>query len=111
MAESRFPIVFDKCPLCGCTETLTRLAWDEEAEKGRVNKDTPVAAEHIATPLIDPMRPPKLSASFLLQHFDTCAGCGMSYCKKAEIGTGPVTMKQMPPGMQGPSMPPGFGRG
>lgn len=110
MAESRFPIFFEKCPNCGCTETLTRLAWDEEAEKGRVNKDTPVAAEHIATPLIDPKKPPVLSASILIQHFDTCAGCGMRYCTKAEIGTGPITMQQAPLGRQGHN-PPFFGRG
>lgn len=114
MAEqSRFPIVFEKCPICGSKETLTRLAWDEEAEKGRVNKDTSVAAEHIATPLIDPKKPPVLSASILFQHFDTCANCGTRYCTKADIGTGPVTMKQHPLGTvpPGPGMPPILGKG
>ena len=94
MAKSRFPIVFEKCPHCGCEETITQLAWAEEAEKGRVNKDTIVAAEHLNIPLIDPKKPPILSAGILLLHVDWCANpeCGMRRLTKAEVVTGQIGM-------------------
>jgi hypothetical protein len=111
MAESRFPIVFEKCPHCGCTETLTKLAWDEEAEKGRVNKDTPVAAEHLKVPLIDPTKTIGITGGILLLHVDWCANpeCGRRRLVKAEVVTGKVGIGP-PPGQQGwPSGGQGFG--
>jgi len=99
-------MVFEKCPSCGCTETLTRLAWDEEAEKGRVNKDTTVAAEHLQCPLIDPKKPIGISAGILLLHVDWCAACGMRYCTRADIATGQVGMGPPPGQRDGP--PGGF---
>lgn len=113
MAEqSRFPIVFGKCPNCGCTDTITQLAWDEEAEKGRVNKDTPVAAEHLQAPLIDPKKTIGITAGILILSVDWCADCGTRYCTKAEIGTGQIGMGPAPGQRGGPSgglMPKGYG--
>ncbi len=112
MVESRFPMLFEKCPYYGSTETITQLAWAEEAEKGRVNKDTSVAAEHIQTPLIDPKKPIGISAGILMLHIDWCANteCGRRRLTKAEVGAAPVSMG--PPPRQGSSggfMPKGFG--
>jgi len=113
MAESRFPIVFEKCPYCGRIETVTKLAWDEEAEKGRVNKDTPVAAEHIQTPLIDPKKTTGISAGILSLHIDWCANpkCGRRRLTRAEVITGRVGMGPAPGQAQGSGgfMPKGFG--
>ena len=99
---SQFPMYFPKCRICGSEELLTRLAWDEEAEKGVVNKDTPVAMGQSQVALIDPKRPPLISASAIIQYFDTCAGCGSQRCVRAEIVTGPISMK-LPPNPPGPS--------
>ncbi len=108
MAESRFPIVFEKCPHCGSTETVTKLAWDEEAEKGRVNLDTPVAAEHIQTPLIDPKKPVGVSAGILVLHIDWCANpeCGGRRLTKAEVLQGAVGMGPAPGQKGGPGAGP-----
>lgn len=111
--KSRFPIIFEKCPYCGCTDTLTKLAWEEEAEKGRVNKDTPVAAEHIQVPLIDPKKTIGITAGILLLHVDWCANpeCGRRRLISAEVVTGQVGMGPAPGRNTGPSglMPKGFG--
>lgn len=114
MAEqSRFPLVFEKCPNCGCTETVTRLAWDEEAAKGKVNKDTPVAAEHLQIPLLDPKKAIGISAGILLLHVDWCANteCGMRRCVKAEVVTGAVGMGPASGQKPGPGglIPKGYG--
>ncbi|KKK96611.1 hypothetical protein LCGC14_2661030 [marine sediment metagenome] len=101
MAKSRFPIVFEKCPYCGCTETITRIAWDEEAEKGRVNKDTPVSAEHLQIPLLDPKKAIPISCGMLLLHIDWCAKCGRRRLAKAEVITSPVGMGPAPGQMGG----------
>ena len=107
MTESKFPIVFEKCPICGCLDTITQVAWDEEAEKGRVNKDTPVSAQHLQIPLMDPKKPPLLSVGILIQNVDYCAECGAGYCKGANVITGQVGMappkgQGRPPGGMGP---------
>ena len=111
MSKSRFPVKFKKCPNCGSTKTLTKLAWDEEAEKGRVKKDTPVALQQLLVPLIDPKKPPILTASALNVKLDICAKCGTGYCRKAEVATGPIQMGQAlgQKGGRGSFQPRGFG--
>jgi len=111
MAESKFPMTFDKCPMCGCEETITQVAWAEEAEKGKVVKDTPVAAQHLQIPLMDPKKPPLLTVGILLIQADFCAGCGMLYSRNAQTITGQVNMGPPPGGKNGPGglMPKGFG--
>lgn len=99
-----FPIEFSKCPVCGCPDTVCRLAVKEEIENGRFSEGQFVSLEKVATPLIDPKHPPAISAQLLLCHYDCCAKCGTRYCTRAEKVTGVVGMK---PGQgQGPK---GFG--
>jgi len=110
MVESLFPIVFDKCPNCGSTETITKLAWDEQADKGRVDRDTPVAAEHLQLPLLDPKRVIGIVSGILVLSIDWCASCGGRYCTRAEVVDGPVKMGPPPGNTGGPGMmPKGFG--
>lgn len=101
MAESSFPMSFDKCPHCGSTETITELAWQEEAEAGRVNEDTPVQAATVPVALVDPTKTIGITARILRLDLDYCAGCGAPRCVRASIQQGQVQM--------GP--PPGIGRG
>jgi hypothetical protein len=109
MAESRFPMTFDKCPYCGCTETIARLAWQEEAEKGSVDKDTFIASQIIKVPLIDLKKFTGVTARILLIYIDWCADpqCGRGYCVKAEIVSGPVQL--MPFGKPPPGGPGALG--
>ena len=92
-----FPIVFEKCPLCGCTETVTRMACEEEKEKGVIPKDAFVAFERTQMPLMGKI-PPKLTVRILVASWDLCVDCGNKYCTRVDIQTVPVSV-------QGPKMP------
>lgn len=87
-----FPILFEKCPSCGCKDTVTRLAYKQEVVDKDKGPDTFASFEKRPVPLIAPT----LMATLLVKHFDTCAGCGLYYCTKAEIVIAPVTAKKMP---------------
>jgi len=89
---------FPKCRICGSEELLTRLAWDEEADKGKVSsKEIEVSANKLATPLFDIKKPPlTLTVNAIARHFDTCGGCGIERCVKAEIIAVPISMQQAP---------------
>jgi len=103
-----FPIEFNKCPICGCPDTVCRLAYKQEiVDKGR-GPEAFASSEKRPVPLMDP-RSAALAIPMLIEHLDTCARCGLRYCTKAEIAIGKVGM--MPPGM---GQPPGgfpFGKG
>lgn len=112
-----FPIEFKKCPICECTETVTRLACEEEKEKGIIPKEAFVAIERTQMPLMGKI-PPKLTVRILIASWDICSGCGYKYCTRVDIQTTPVQMQapkmpgqgQLPPGLQfPPGMKPGFG--
>lgn len=110
-----FPIIFNKCPLCGCPDTVTRLACEEEMEKGIIPKDAPVALERTQIPLMGKV-PPKLTVRMLIASWDVCAGdppgsCGHRYCTRVDIVTTPVQVQapKMPgPGGQFPGFPQGL---
>jgi len=98
--NKEFPLLFPKCPNCGCTETTAQLAYDSEV----VAKDRGPAAfassEKRAVPLTDPMKA-ALVLPVLVEHYDTCANCGLRRCTKAEITQGKIGMAPLkkPPGM------------
>lgn len=96
--ESRFPMEIKKCPSCGSSETVTGLAWQEEADKGKVDRDTPVAAEHLQVPLLDPSKSVGISSGILIIHIDYCANCGTRYCTRVEVVTGQVHVGSPPGG-------------
>ncbi|MBU0778249.1 hypothetical protein KKF82_08325 [Patescibacteria group bacterium] len=91
--EIKFPIEFKLCPNCGCADTTCRLAYKQEiADKGKGPKMF-ASSEKKAVPLIDP-RSATLTVPTLLEHYDTCAFCGLRYCTKAEIINAGITMQQ-----------------
>ena len=97
MAESRFPIVFEKCPICGCGDTTCRLAYQEEVvDKGK-GPEAFASSEKRLTPLVD-VRSAMLTVPTLVEHYDNCAGCGFRYCTKAEIVNAGISMQKPPPG-------------
>ena len=103
--NSRFPIVFDKCPSCGCEETLTKLAWDEEVDED--SKQIPVGHRNVVVQLVDPRRGPKLMMPMLVMNFDICANpeCGLERCVAAMKVRAPVSGR-MPGGQMPGGMPP-----
>jgi len=108
--KSRFPMKFSECPGCGCGETITEVAWAEEAEKGRVTAGTPVGALHPQVPLVDPAKTKLIiggKTGVLVLNIDFCAECGMGWCKEASLTDADL---RMAPPTAGPGSP-GFGRG
>jgi len=103
---SYFPVTFEKCPHCGHTETLTKLAWQEEITGE--SRDMQVASRQAIVQLIDPRKGIGLTATALVLRFDICANpkCGLERCVGALKVKGPVKaqmpgqpgQKQMPPG-------------
>ena len=104
--EIKFPIEFKKCPNCGCPDTTYRLAYKQEiVDKGK-GPEMFASSEKKAVPLIDP-RSATLTVPMLLEHYDTCAKCGLRYCTKSEISIGKIGV--IPPG--GNLKPFGFPQG
>ena len=85
-----FPIEFNKCPNCSCTETVTRLACADEPS---IPKGTFVSLEKLFTPIQDINKILAPMIKGILSHFDICSKCGTRYCTKAEIITAPVTIQ------------------
>lgn len=95
----KLPIEFKKCPICGHTETVTRLAIEEFKQSGKVKKDAFASARKDAIPLTEPTMA-IATVPTLLRHFDTCAECGIEYCTKAERIETPIQFQAMAQGVQ-----------
>jgi hypothetical protein len=105
MAEGEYVKEFDKCPNCGCRETITRKAWDSEIDAGRLAEKArgyPVGAENTMFALQDPLKPPAFQVGALLISYDICSDCGTKYCVRVEKKVMPVTGKMPGQGQQGP---------
>lgn len=83
-----FPVTFDKCPVCGERDTVTRQACKNEPS---VPKDTFISMDKVVTPIQDPNKISLPQVKCLLTHYDICARCGTRYCTRAEIKFLPVT--------------------
>lgn len=80
----KFPIVHDKCPVCGWTKKVAEIMRDEEAAKGKVPKDSHMVAMRAVTPIAE-FQTILLGLSIvpvLTYEFDVCANpdCGIFYC-------------------------------
>lgn len=89
--ESKFPMVFNKCPICGCPDRICQLAYNEEVKKGRAQESLASDVGRIMTPLNSPSKA-ILFVNVLVKHYDDCAKCGMRYCIKAEVVQGKIGM-------------------
>ncbi len=84
MTLEQWPKEFNQCPICGCPDTVCRLAYQQEVvDKGK-GPDVFASSERRGVPLTDP-KTAALTVPTLVEHFDTCAKCGLRYCTKAEI--------------------------
>ena len=82
--ELQFPIVHDKCPVCGWTKTVAEIMRDEAAAKGKVPKDCHIVAMRAVTPIteIQTILQGLSIVPVLTFEFDVCANpdCGAFYC-------------------------------
>jgi len=76
-----FPIEFKKCPNCGVEGTLALMAM--ESEPSKPIKPLAYLKKEI-TPIQDFLAISTPSTKVLMRHYDTCAGCGLDYCVRAE---------------------------
>lgn len=94
--QRHLPVIIDRCPICGYTETVCRIAWKEQVENGRISEASAndnVAVSREGVPLIDPRKGPGLSVQVLTISYDLCARCGWKYPVRSEVVMAPVTMK------------------
>ena len=82
--ESKLIASIDKCPSCGCRDTVCRLGATEEQKREVLPKDAFVSLEKVMVPLFNPQNPPIAGAKGILCHYDVCAKCGTRYCTRAE---------------------------
>lgn len=91
--ELKFPMKFDKCPVCGSTKRIAETLRDEEAAKGKVPKDCLMVVLQAVTPITE-MKTIMLGLSIvplLTCQIDICADCGTLYSiavHKQDIPTG-----------------------
>lgn len=85
-----FPKMFDKCPICGCTDTVCRKACEGEPS---IAAGTFVSLKKSITPIADQSHLTTLALKGILIHTDVCWDCGFEYCTKAEKVTVPATYK------------------
>lgn len=90
--KGRFPIIVEKCPNCGSTERMAKLAYDQEAVvKGKAPPALAADAAVIVTPLFQPAMA-VLTVPSLIKRYDDCARCGTRYCVEATIAQLPITV-------------------
>ena len=101
MAENKILKDFPKCPDCGETETLTRLAWKDT----HGDKEVPFVSfykEAVALTSVGPQTMISLPmVPGLAIHRDYCAGCGRLRVTRSETGNIPIGIAN-PGGSTGP---------
>ncbi len=102
-----FPLVFPKCPACGCDETVAiRAAKDEGL---LIDEKTPPFMSTSATPVMNPtVILQKITAKVLLGVYDVCTKCGCYYCIRVEQIMANVQVQPNPP-QKPPWAMPGLG--
>ena len=90
-----YPKLFDKCPSCGCEETIAQMEANKEVEAGRMRPGTKLPMIIIQTPLFDAQKLAKIVAThpieLLVSFVDACTMCGTLYCRDVQKQQGIVT--------------------
>ena len=111
MPESKILHEVKKCPICGSTETVSKIAMKVAVEAGKVPEGAFSALRQDMVALDNPQTA-ALSVRMMVYSYDYCV-CGIEYLTRLEFKTVPVTAQFNPPKGQGkgPNFPPIFGRG
>lgn len=97
MAESRFPMEFPTCRICGCEETVAKIAREVLREQGRLPVDAKYPnLRRVPAPLI-PIKSATLTQPHCIQYFDVCAKCGFERCTRVEWQDAPIKMMKVNP--------------
>ncbi len=79
----KFPHSWDKCPVCGCKETVDGKVKAEEVANGKMGKDYEVYQFAQKAVIMDVTRPrPPLRVPMVTAVYDICANCGILRCVK-----------------------------
>lgn len=95
---SRFPLKVDKCPVCGCTETIEALAIREEIEAGRLPEEArPVYSPFMAL-LVAPGMTKILGVPVrgYVKFLAGCSKCGAAYFIESKTKQFPMDDKGNP---------------
>ena len=110
-SELKFPLTWDKCPVCGSTERVADKIREEKIAAGKWRPELAACIQQWIVPFIDPVKTPMFpgitKVTVLSVLVDICANpkCGAIYCKKIEMQE---TIPQGGPGHQPTMKPFGF---
>jgi predicted nucleic-acid-binding Zn-ribbon protein len=93
MPDEKIIMVIDRCPKCGCKDTVSRKAF-EVAET-----EMPTGAYPALAVSVVPLDNPQLALvnfKAVVSYMDTCIKCGTNYCTKSTVEKVP---KMQNPGM------------
>ena len=112
IAEMVFPLIWKKCPLCGCKETVANAMKNEEVAKGNIlDGSINAAIAQTATPIMDLREIFAVrTVPVLVTLYDICLNpeCGVYYPVRVEKVMQKIDASQGPgPG----ALPPGMGMG
>lgn len=80
----KFPHSWDKCPVCGCKETVAGKVKAEEVANNRMGEDVQAYLFQQKAIIIDLRRVSKmLRVPVVTSSYDVCAKCGIFYCVNA----------------------------
>jgi hypothetical protein len=89
--EMKLPVIHDRCPVCGCTDGLVRMAIDRAVEEKKISKEAFSEGAVLPVMLMDPRRPPVLitvksiKVPCVMIYFEVCSACGVMYCRKFDV--------------------------
>lgn len=116
-----YPIKFEKCPVCGCTETIINNEVKEAIEAGKLREGKKIPAMITVANIFDPNDPKSImlisqEVDLIRSFYDICANpeCGIMRCLFVEKGRGVVereTSNGRGFGPPGRGLPPGAGVG
>lgn len=101
--ELEWPIVHEKCPVCGSEETIGKIIAQQEREKGKIGEEVVPCLFQQTAMIADPRRlTATLSAPVVTSMYDVCANpeCGACYCVYANLSQA-TTKASMPQGGPG----------
>ena len=86
METLEFPLVFEKCPVCGCPDTVGNMVAEEEKTKGKLDKALKGCKEAQQTVVVDPRKMTGLimKVPVIIWYKDVCAGCGIERYTRIE---------------------------
>ena len=106
--ELIFPIIHDKCPVCGSTRRVANEVKKQEAAKGKVHEEANFGLGMYRAAISDPSIP-SLSCPIIIAILDVCVDCGAVYSPVVNCTEQGMSLELPGKGEKGQMLPP-FGR-